>query len=224
MDSASPATFDSVPKLGMIVPKMGRDVRNAPVSDIASALFTPVQQRVLGILFGQPDRRFQSAELIRLAGSGTGAVHRQLQRLVEAGLVAVTRAGNQKYYKAQKTSAVYPELHGLIVKTVGVVEPLRAALAPLAGSIDLAFVFGSVAKGSEHGGSDLDLLIVTDMLAYAEVYAALAKVEQTLGRTINPTVFTRAEWKRKRSRKDSFAARITSQRRLLIVGTDDAVE
>jgi predicted nucleotidyltransferase len=208
----------------MIVPEMGKQVRKAPVSAIASALFTTVQQRVLGILFGQPERRFQSAELIRLAGSGTGAVHRQLQRLVEAGLVAVTRDGNQKYYKAKKDSAVYSELHGLIVKTVGVVEPLRAALAPVAGRIDLAFVFGSVANGSEHGASDLDLLVVTDTLAYADVYSALENAERTLGRTINPTVFTRAEWKRKRSRKDSFAARITAHRRLFVIGADDAIE
>jgi predicted nucleotidyltransferase len=208
----------------MIVPEMGKQIRKAPVSAIASALFTPVQQRVLGILFGQPERRFQSAELIRLAGSGTGAVHRQLQRLVEAGLVAVTRDGNQKYYTAQKNSSVYPELHGLIVKTVGIVEPLRAALAPVAERIHLAFVFGSVAKGTEHGGSDLDLLVVTDALAYADIYAALETSERRLGRTINPTVFTSAEWKRKRARKDSFVARITAQRRLFIVGTDDAIE
>jgi predicted nucleotidyltransferase len=208
----------------MIVPEMGKQIRKAPVSAIASALFTPVQQRVLGIVFGQPERRFQSAELIRLAGSGTGAVHRQLQRLVEAGLVAVSRDGNQKYYKAKKDSSVYAEVHGLIVKTVGIVEPLRAALATVAGRIDLAFVFGSVAKGSEHGASDLDLLVVTDTLAYADVYSALENAERTLGRTINPTVFTRAEWKRKRSRKDSFAARITAQRRLFVIGTDDAIE
>jgi predicted nucleotidyltransferase len=179
---------------------------------------------VLGLLFGQPERRFQSAELIRLAGSGTGAVHRQLQRLAAAGLVGVTRDGNQKYYQAEKKSPVFSELHGLIVKTVGVVEPLRAALAPLADRIHLAFVFGSVAKASERAGSDIDLLVVTDDLAYADVYAALEPAEQSLARTINPTVFTLAEWKRKRARKDSFAARITAQRRLFVIGSDDEKE
>jgi predicted nucleotidyltransferase len=208
----------------MIVPEMGRATSEAPSSAVAAALFTPVQQRVLGLLFGQPDRRFQSAELIRLAGSGTGAVHRQLQRLVEAGLVDVTRDGNQKYYAAQKTASVYPELHGLIVKTVGVVDPVRAALADIADRIDLAFIFGSVAKGRENGASDIDLLVVTDALAYADIYAALETAEQSLGRTINPTVFTRAEWKRKRTRSDSFAARITAQQRLFVIGNDDAAE
>src|ERR1700730_3069803 len=120
----------------MIVPVMGTKASkkaNASgaatvTTGLADVLFTPVQQRVLGLLFGQPERRFQSAELIRLAGSGTGAVHRQLQRLAKAGLVGVTRDGNQKYYEAKKESSVFPELHGLIIKTVGVVEPLRDAL------------------------------------------------------------------------------------------------
>ena len=201
---------------------MGTLSPKAPRSAVAAALFTAVQQRVLGLLFGQPERRFQSAELIRLAGSGTGAVHRLLQRLASAGLVVVTRDGNQKYYAAQRESPVFGELHGLIVKTIGVVDPLRFALASLADRIDRAFVFGSIAKGTEHAGSDIDLLVVTDDLAYADVFDALVSAEQTLGRTINPTVFTRAEWKRKRSRNDSFAARITTQRRLFVIGNDDA--
>jgi len=201
---------------------MGRQV--ATRSAVASALFTPVQQRVLGLLFGQPERRFQSAELIRLAEGGTGAVHRQLQRLEKAGLVAVSREGNQKYYAAEKSAPVFPELHGLIVKTVGLIEPLRTALAPIAADIDLAFVFGSIAKGGERSGSDIDLLVVTDKLAYGDVYASLTEAERTLGRSVNPTVFTRAEWKRKRSRHDSFAARIAGQPRLFVIGSDDGSE
>jgi predicted nucleotidyltransferase len=210
-----------IPESGTIIPEMGTRAARSTTSGTASALFTPVQQRVLGLLFGQPERRFQSAELIRLAGSGTGAVHRQLQRLAKAGLVTVSHQGNEKYYAARKDAPVFPELHGLVVKTVGIVEPLRAALAPLAEEIDLAFVFGSMAKGSERAGSDLDLLVVTDKLAYADVYSALATAEQTLGRTINPTVFTRAEWKKKRTRQDSFAMRIREQPRLFVLGSDD---
>lgn len=203
---------------------MGTRAPSRTKSAVASALFTPVQQRVLGLLFGQPDRRFQSAELIRLAGSGTGAVHRQLQRLESAGLVTVVRDGNQKYYSARKDAPIFPELHGLVIKTVGIVEPLRAALGRIADDIDLAFVFGSVAKGSERAGSDLDLLVVTDELAYSDVYNAIAAAEKTLGRPINPTVFTRAEWKKKRARHDSFAARIAEQPRLFVIGSDDGAE
>lgn len=113
-----------VPKSGRIVPEMGTSDPETVRGGLAAALFTPVQQRVLGLLFGQPDRRFQSAELIRLAASGTGAVHRQLQRLAAAGLVTVSRAGNQKYYQVRRDSLIFPELHGLVVKTVDPLGPL----------------------------------------------------------------------------------------------------
>jgi predicted nucleotidyltransferase len=142
--------------------------------------------------------------------------------LEKAGLVEVSREGNQKYYAADKRAPIFAELHGLIVKTVGLIQPLRTALAPIVDDIELAFVFGSVAKGRERAGSDIDLLVVTDKLAYAEVYAALVPAERALGRTVNPTVFTSGEWKRKRARHDSFAARIAGQPRLFVIGNDDA--
>lgn len=207
-----------------MVPEMGT-IRSSKFSGgLAGALFTPVQQRVLGLLFGQPERSFGSAELIRRAGSGTGAAHRQLQRLEKAGLVRVTRIGNQKLYQANPESPVFPELHGLVVKTVGLVEPLRAALTPLTGKIDLAFVFGSVARGAERAGSDLDLMVVSDELGYGEVFEALQPAEEFLGRTVNPTVWTRAEWQRERNKQDSFAARISKQPRVPVIGDDSAAD
>lgn len=212
-----------LPKTGMIVPEMGKPARPIRSTGLAGALFTPVQQRVLALLFGQPQRRFQSAELIRMAGSGTGAAHRQLQRLAASGLVNVTTEGSQKYYQANPHSPIYPELHGLVVKTVAVIEPLRSALKPLAARIDVAFVFGSMAKKSDRAGSDLDLLIVTDSVTYPEAYEALQPVEETLARTINPLVMTRAEWKRKRGAADSFAKRIGSQPKLFLIGDENAL-
>src|SRR5437773_11464309 len=132
----------------MIVPEMGTilraPARQAPETGLGSVLFTPVQQRVLGLLFGQPDRRFQSGELIRLAASGTGAVHRLLTKLASSELITVERVGNQKHYQANRASPVFAELHGLIVKTSGLLTPLRSALASLADRIRGAFVYGSV--------------------------------------------------------------------------------
>jgi predicted nucleotidyltransferase len=189
---------------------------------LAGALFTPVQRRVLGLLFGQPERSFGSAELIRRAGSGTGAVHRQLMRLERAGLVRATRVGNQKHYQADPGSPVFVELHGLVVKTVGLVEPLRAALASLEKKIAFAFVFGSVARGTERGGSDIDLFVVSDELSFPDLYEALRSAEEALARTIQPTVVTRAEWRRKRSGKDSFVKRIAAQPKLVVLGSEDA--
>ena len=204
----------------MIVPEMGRQ-SSRPRTGLASALFTPVQQRVLGLLFGQPDRRFQSAELIRLARGGVGAVHRQLGRLAEADLVTVTRAGNQKHYQARRDSPVFEELHRLVVKTVGVAEPLRKALARQAGAIHAAFVYGSVAKGADRAGSDIDLMVVSDSLRYADIFDTLQSAEGVLGRTINPTVMTLPQWRAKRARGDSFAARVASQSPVFLIGSDD---
>ena len=211
---------DCVPKSGIIVPEMG-SVRKAPRASVADALFTPVQQRVLGLLFGQPDRRYQSAEIIRLARGGVGAVHRQLSRLASSGLVTVTQVGNQKHYQARGDSPIFQDLHGLVVKTVGVAEPLRKALVRLAKNIHAAFVYGSVAKGSDKATSDIDLLVISDTVSYAEAYEALQEAEAVLGRAIDPTVMTLAQWRSRRSRADSFAARVAAQRRLFVIGSDD---
>lgn len=211
-----------VPKTGTIIPEMGTNAR-AKGKGLAGALFSPVQQRVLGLLFGQPERKFGSGEIIREVGSGTGAAHRQLQRLAGTGLVIATRLGNQKHYQANRDSPIYPELHSLIVKTVGLVEPLRQALAPLAKQIDAAFVFGSVAKKTDRADSDLDVLILSDKIGYTEAFEALQRAERQLARSINPTVMTRADWKRKRRLQDSFARRIAEQPKIFILGSEDAL-
>jgi len=197
---------------------MGR-ARKQP--SLAGALLTPVQQRVLGLLYGQPDRRFQSGELIRLAMSGTGAVHRQLFRLAAAGLVTVTAIGNQKFYQANPASPIFDELTGLIAKTVGVVEPLRRALAPLADEIVAAFVYGSVAKGSDRASSDIDLIVISDSVRHEQLYEAIAPAERALGRPVNPTLITRAAWRSKRAKPDSFAARIAESPHLIVLGSKD---
>jgi predicted nucleotidyltransferase len=204
----------------MIVPDMGRKAERASIG-LADALFPHVQQRVLALLFGQPDRRFQSAELIRLADSGTGAVHRQLSRLAEAGWVTVLRTGNQKHYQANRASPAFAELHRLIVKTVGIVEPLRRALAAKAQGIRAAFVYGSLAKGTDKAGSDVDLMVISDRLGYQDLFEALQSAERVLARPVNPNVMTLAEWRAKRAKKDSFAARIAAQPRLFVIGSDD---
>ena len=216
-----PGELADSPRMGTIVPIMGMTATRVGLAD---ALFTSVQQRVLGLLYGQPDRSFQSGELIRLAKSGTGAVHRQVASLADVGLVTVKQIGNQKYYQANRESPVFRELHGLIVKTVGLTEPLRHALKGQASAIRAAFVYGSVAKGSDKTRSDIDLMVISDSLRYTDLFEALQKAEATLSRTVNPTVLKHAEWRAKRSRKDSFVARIASQPKLFVVGSNDDLD
>jgi predicted nucleotidyltransferase len=206
--------------MGTFIPDMGTK-RRAP--SLAGALFTPVQQRVLGLLYGQPDRRFQSAELIRLARGGTGAVHRQIQRLAAAELVTVTAVGNQRFYQANQASPVFHDLHGLIARTVGLAEPIRRALEPFAREIRAAFVYGSVASGADRSSSDVDLMVIADALDHASVYRALQLAEAVLGRPVNPTLLTRAEWRRRRASAGSFAARLADGPRIMVLGTDDVL-
>ena len=191
---------------------------------LAGALFTPVQQRVLGLLFGQPTRRFQSAELIRLARSGTGATHRLLQRLSETGLVRASKEGHQKYYQANAESPVFEELHGLIRKTVGLAGPLQEALAPVATRIQAAFVYGSVASGQDRADSDIDLMVIAEDLDYPTLFEALQASEQQLGRPVNPNLMTPDRWRRKCAQPDSFAARIRDRPRLFVLGDEDALQ
>jgi predicted nucleotidyltransferase len=211
-----------IPEKGIFIPDMG--TRSTDRSGLATVLFSPVLRRVLGLLYGQPDRSFQSAELIRLAGSGTGAPHRVLTRLAAAGLVTVTRSGNQKHYRANRACPVFEELHRLIVKTVGVVEPLRQALQPKRSDIRAAFVYGSVAKGTDKAGSDIDLMVVSARLRHGDLFEMLQPVESVLARRVNPTVMSRKEWRAKRTDVDSFAARVAAGPRLFVIGNDDDLD
>jgi len=172
-------------------------------------------------MFAEPGRQFQIFDLIRSARGGSGAVQRQVKRLTEAGIVEVTRNGRRRLYRARAECPIFPELHGLILKTVGLVEPLRRALASLRSQIDVAFVFGSVAKGTERGGSDIDLLVISRELGYGDIYTAAIPAEKVLGRPINPTVMSPEEWAKKRSGPDSFAVRVASQPKLFVFGSDD---
>ena len=193
------------------------------MTSTADALFPAVRQRVLAVLFGSPDRSFYANELIALARSGTGAVQRELASLLAAGLVTVRDQGNQKHYQANAASPVFAELRGLVLKTVGLADVLRAALAPLEDQVAAAFVYGSVARQQDTAASDVDVLIVSDALGYAEVFGALESAAQTLGRAINPTLYTRAELARRRAQDNVFVTRVLDQPRIWLMGDEEAL-
>jgi predicted nucleotidyltransferase len=179
-----------------------------------------VQQRVLGPLFGRPERSFYTSEIIRNVQSGTGAVERELSRLQRSGLVSVERIGNQKHYRANHRSPIFSELQSLVVKTVALTEPLRKSLEPHSDKIKTAFVYGSVAKGTDTASSDIDLMVIGDALSYSELYAALQNVEDTLGRKISPTFLSLKDWRRKASEKGSFIDKVKSSPKIFVVGSE----
>lgn len=196
-----------MPNMGMKPnPQRARAV-SKPTS-LADALFSGTQQRVLGLLFGQPGRSFFATELIALAGSGSGAVQRELKRLAESGLVTQTRVGNQRHYQANPDSPLFAALHDIVLKTSGLAEPLRAALSPLADRILAACVYGSVASGADTAGSDIDVLLVAETLTLEEAYAALEPVEQRLARKISVTLYTPAEFRRRKAGGNAFLTKV----------------
>lgn len=190
-------------------------------SGLADALFTQTQQRVFGLLFGQPSRSFTVRELITATGAGSGAVQRELASLSDSGLVTTRRSGNQKHYQANPDAPIYTELVAIVRKTVGLAEPLREALAPLADRIDAAFVYGSVAKHSDTASSDIDLMILSDTLGYADAVTALHPLEAQLGREINPTIYARAEFAQRVNDGNSFLTRVLEQPKLWLIGGQD---
>jgi predicted nucleotidyltransferase len=202
----------------------GRAITNAssePAGGLADALFTRTQQRVLGLLFGQSERSFTVRELIAATGAGHGAVQREVAKLAGSGLLTTRQRGNQKHYQADPASPIFAELVGMMRKTVGLAEPLRAALMPLSDQIIAAFVYGSVAKRSDHAGSDIDVMILSDTLGYADVVLALHPVHEQLGREINPSIYSRAEWQRRIGKDNAFVTRIMEQPKLWLMGGQD---
>jgi len=213
-----------MPNLGSIMPKMGIPSTKAkPASGLADALFSRTQQSVLGLLFGQPDRSFYATQIMAMVRAGSGAVQRELSRLETSGLVTVRRLGTQKHYQANPESPLFAELCSIAQKTIGIAEPLRRALEPLVLGIVAAFVYGSLAKRTDTALSDIDLMIVSDSLSYADVFAAMEDVSRTLGRTVNPTVYTRREWNKRVKAQNAFVTRVMDQPKIWLFGSADAL-
>jgi len=189
---------------------------------LADALFTATQQRLLGLLFGQPERSFFVTELIELADVGRGAVQRELARLARSELLMIERHGSQKHYRANPDSPIYKELCSIVIKTVGIEESLRAALKPLAARLSLALIYGSVAKHSDTASSDIDLLVVSDDLTLEDIYSNLSPVEKKLGRQVNPTLYTINEFRKRRSENNAFLSRVLASPTVILQGKIDA--
>jgi predicted nucleotidyltransferase len=190
-------------------------------SRMIDALFTGTQQRVLGLIFGQPARSFYATELIGLAGVGSGAVQRELARLVSSGLVTVRSIGNQKHYQANPASPLFHELRGIAQKTVGLADPIQEALRAMASDIRTAFIYGSIAKEQDTATSDIDVMLVSDTLTYGDVFSALEAVSDQLGRPINPTILSGEDLARRLKEDNAFTSRVISQPKIWLIGGED---
>jgi len=191
---------------------------------MVDALFSKTQQRVLALLFGQPERSFYATEIINLSEGGSGAIQRELSKLSRSGLIKETRIGAQRHFQANPDAPLFAELSAIVQKTVGLAEPLKEALKPLADQIALAFVFGSVAKKSDSAASDIDLMLISDTLVYADVFQALEELSHRLGRAIQPTLYSKVELAKRVESDNVFVKRVLKQPKIWIIGHESDLQ
>jgi len=211
-----------LPILGNNIPNMGTN--NMPSTSLADALFSKGQQRVLGVFFSNPERDFYASEIAEREQTGRGALQRELDRLKQSGLITVTLRGRQKLYRANPDSPIFAELRSIVQKTIGVVEVVRTALFPYADQISNAFIYGSVAKGTDTAMSDVDLMVISDRLNYSELYEILSEAERVVGRKINPTLYSPAEFRTKLTDNNHFLKRVMEQSMMMVLGKRDDLD
>jgi predicted nucleotidyltransferase len=190
---------------------------------IASALFGKSMQAILAHLYGRPGEEFYLREIARSTGTSPSSLQRDLAALAHAGIIDRTVRGHQVYFRANRACPVFDELRGLVVKTFGVADVLRNALRPLAGRIDAAFIYGSVARGEERTESDIDLFVI-GKVSSGDVIEALAPAQRRLAREINPTVFPGAEFADKARERNHFLTTVLGERKLFLIGGENELE
>jgi predicted nucleotidyltransferase len=191
----------------------------------ADALFGRSRRAILALLFGQPGQAFYLRQIAQLTGLAVGSVQRELANLLRADLVDRRAEGSQVYFRANAQSPIYAELVGLMTKTAGVADVLRASLAAFAKKkmIDIAFVYGSVATGKQRPGSDIDLMII-GRVKLKELVPVLRRAQDQLGREINATVYPPDEFTKRLATRDHFLTRVAETPRLMLIGTEDELE
>ncbi len=178
------------------------------------------RRKVLALLLMNPQRWVHLRELARLAGASPGTLKKELDALSGTGLLKLQKVGNQTQFSANVDHPVYPELSGLIRKTIGLHDVLAHALLPLGALVEVAFVFGSIAKATETSNSDVDVMVIGE-LTFGQLADAVYDVQTTLGREVNPKLMTRAEWTGKKNAMNTFVQEIMSKPRIFIKGSDD---
>ena len=184
------------------------------------SLFGHTRSALLALLYGHADQSFYVRQLVRAVGAGHGALQRELKYLTEMGLVLRRTQGNQVLYQANSQSPIFSEIKGLITKTVGIHDIIRSALVSLGPEIQIAFVYGSVARQKERANSDVDLMVLGDA-SFSEIVSALGPAQKALGREINPTLFPVSEFRSKLTGGDHFLRSVMKEKRLFVLGTEN---
>ena len=219
--SATPWVFGNshlrfVPIQGTIVPIMS----TSETQFAGRSLFGHTRSALLAMLYGHADQSFYVRQLVRAVGAGHGALQRELKCLTEMGLVLRRAQGNQVLYQANSQSPIFSEVKSLITKTVGIHDVIRSALVSLGSEIQIAFVYGSVARQKERADSDVDLMVLGNA-SFSDVVSALGPAQKALGREINPTVFGVDEFRSKLAAGNHFLSSVMKEKRLFVLGTEN---
>ena len=190
------------------------------IDPLATALFGKTRRAVLALFFGDPDRTFYLRQIVRLAGTGHGAVQRELASLVRADILNRNAEGHQVYYAINLDCPIFEELKSLLLKTTGLTAVLREHLAPLAEKIAVAFLYGSLAAGHETAASDVDVMVIGDV-SFSEVVQALRPAHEAIAREVNPTVYPRAEFCRKLAEGHHFVGTVLDGPKVFLVGSEN---
>src|SRR5215471_7982541 len=187
---------------------------------LADLLFGRTRGAVLALLYGRADQSFYTRELAREVGTSIGAVQRELENLSKVGLILRKSMGNQVFYQANRDAPIFPEMRALINKTIGIFGVLRSAIHPLSKRIVAAFVYGSVAREEETAQSDVDLMVI-GKATLEEVLSRLSTAEKGTGRSINPTVYSLAEFKSKLAVGNHFLTSVLKGQKVFLLGDED---
>jgi predicted nucleotidyltransferase len=186
---------------------------------IGEALFNKTRRAVLALLFGQPDKSFYTREIVAAAGAGASQVQKELDQLSRAGLLIRERRANQVFFHVNPEAPVFAELSGLVAKTFGIADVVRASLDPLRSQIEAAFIYGSVARSEHHARSDIDVFLVGDILL-SQLAVPLSEVEKKLGRQVSTTIFDRNEFISRQKKHDHFISRVLAGPKIFLIGDD----
>ena len=184
---------------------------------LVSLLFKEYRQKVLGLLLLHPEREFHVRDIARKTSTVAGTLHKELKLLAEAGVLKKRKQGNQVLYSANKNCIIYEEIASILRKTSGVVDVLKQALSPIEKEITVAFVFGSVAKGKEQDGSDIDVMIIGN-ISFFDAVKALHPSQISLGREINPKVYSNDDWNKEYVKNGAFFTDVMESPKLFIIG------
>jgi len=202
---------------------VGRTTKSVGDGGWSSLFASGTLARLLTVFLTRPEASFYQKELSEATEAGLYAVQRELARLEKTGLVIRTPRGNRVYYRANRSHPAFEDLKRVILKTIGLGDALRAALVPLSARVQVAFVFGSYARGEETAESDIDLFMVGD-LSLKEASAALGPIGRDLSREFNPVIYSPQEFRSKGRKGRHFVAEVLEGKKVFVIGDEDDLE